>query len=456
MTGRPRVSRLHNSLDLQKTDTNGHDGYDQLGALASSGALTPSEWSRLADHLKVCSQCHEELAKYQEIGTFGMSLIAPTDPSLDLESEWSPESAVAKLMRTLQEQEESGTAPGATSYFPPENSRRWLAAMSLSHLNAALPYAAVIMLFATISVSLYFSGIGIGQQRANARSQSGIQPVATLGAVSRERAEFEQQLQSRSAKMGTLAHELQDAKVAVSTLEGRKKAADETINRLARSSTDREAENNVLRSQYRAAEQERLAISEKLKESEVNLFSVQRNFDLLRDEHAADLVHIASLETQIGSSSHQPQRVDYMEGRQLPSPEPELAELMGARDLFIADVYDIDKTGLPKKPFGRVFYTSGKSLLFYAFDLDRQPGVKAANTFQVWGRRGYGDTHPLNMGIMYLDNQTSKRWMLKFSETKALSQVDAVFVTIEPHGGSDAPKGRQLLYASLRTPANHP
>ena len=82
--------------------------------------------------------------------------------------------------------------------------------------------------------------------------------------------------------------------------------------------------------------------------------------------------------------------------------------------------------------------------------------MKAASTFQVWGRRGYGDTRPLNMGMMYLDNETSKRWTLKFSDTKALSQVDAVFVTIEQHGGSDAPKGRQLLYASLRTPANHP
>jgi hypothetical protein len=145
-----------------------------------------------------------------------------------------------------------------------------------------------------------------------------------------------------------------------------------------------------------------------------------------------------------------------LEARQVSSADPELSGLMGARDLFIADVYDIDKSGLPQKPFGRIFYTKGKSLLFYAFDLDRQPGVKPAATFQVWGRRGYGDAHPLNMGMMYLDSETSKRWALKFSDPKALSQVDAVFVTMEPRGGSNAPKGRQLLYASLRMPANHP
>ena len=447
----------HKQPDIHQTDTNGHDPYDQLCALASSGALTASEWSRLADHLKVCSQCREELAKYQEIATLGLSLIAPIDPSLDVESEWSPESAVAKLMRTLQEQEESDAGPATRPDVATiGRSRRWLPTMPLSHLNTALPYAALVVLLAVISASLYFAGIRIGERRANAYSQSSIQPIASLETLSRERTEVEHELQSRSAKMESLFRELQDAKAAVSTLASRKKATDETINRLERTSTDHEIEDNLLRSQYRTAEQERLAVSETLKASEANLLTLQRNFDLLRDQHAADLVHIASLENKIGSISHEPQRVDYVEARQLPSNEPELADLMGARDLFIADVYDIDKTGLPQKPFGRVFYTKGKSLLFYAFDLDRQPGVKTASTFQVWGRRGYGDTHPLNMGMMYLDNETSKRWMLKFSDAKALSQVDAVFVTIEPHGGSNAPKGRQLLYASLRTPPNHP
>jgi len=48
---------------------------------------------------------------------------------------------------------------------------------------------------------------------------------------------------------------------------------------------------------------------------------------------------------------------------------------MGARKLYIADVFDVDSGSRTKKPFGRVFYTQGKSLIFYAFDLDRQPSV---------------------------------------------------------------------------------
>ena len=49
---------------------------------------------------------------------------------------------------------------------------------------------------------------------------------------------------------------------------------------------------------------------------------------------------------------------------------------MGARDLYIAEVYDVGGNGATKKPYGRVFYTKGKSLIFYAYDLDQQAGVR--------------------------------------------------------------------------------
>jgi len=39
----------------------------------------------------------------------------------------------------------------------------------------------------------------------------------------------------------------------------------------------------------------------------------------------------------------------------------DIRELMGARDLYIAEVYDVALTGKTNKPYGRVFYTKGKS-----------------------------------------------------------------------------------------------
>jgi hypothetical protein len=60
----------------------------------------------------------------------------------------------------------------------------------------------------------------------------------------------------------------------------------------------------------------------------------------------------------------------------------DIRELMGARDLYIAEVYDVSTDGATQKPYGRVFYTKGKSLVFYAYDLDQQAGAKSA-TFQA-------------------------------------------------------------------------
>ena len=118
----------------------------------------------------------------------------------------------------------------------------------------------------------------------------------------------------------------------------------------------------------------------------------------------------------------------------------------------------MDKNSRTRKPFGRVFYTREKSLVFYVFDLDRQPGVRKASAFQVWGRKetAQGErTNSLNLGILYLDNESSRRWILRFDNPQTLARIDAVFVTVEPNGGSSKPTGKPFLYAMLRKEANH-
>jgi len=47
-------------------------------------------------------------------------------------------------------------------------------------------------------------------------------------------------------------------------------------------------------------------------------------------------------------------------------------------------------------------FPQGKSLVFYAYDLDQPPGVKLASTFQAWRRKGpILNAHPLPNGIDY-------------------------------------------------------
>ncbi len=119
-------------------------------------------------------------------------------------------------------------------------------------------------------------------------------------------------------------------------------------------------------------------------------------------------------------------------------------------------MYEVGTNGKTKKPYGRVFYTKGKSLIFYGYDLDQQSGLKNASTFQAWGLRGPDRNNALNLGIMYVDNSTNRRWVLRFDDPSALAQINAVFVTVEPSGGSRAPQGKEVLFAYLNEEPNHP
>jgi hypothetical protein len=121
----------------------------------------------------------------------------------------------------------------------------------------------------------------------------------------------------------------------------------------------------------------------------------------------------------------------------------------------MAEIYDVAKTGDTQKPFGRVFYTKDKSLIFYGYDLDQQRGLKKAHAFQAWGR-GVDQQHDISLGLLYQDDASQERWVLKFNNVKTISQIDAVFVTVEPEGGSSKPSGKPLLFTSLRIDPNHP
>jgi len=141
--------------------------------------------------------------------------------------------------------------------------------------------------------------------------------------------------------------------------------------------------------------------------------------------------------------------------RQLMAAAGDIRDLMGARNLHIIDVADLDGQGKSKKSFGRVFYTEGKSLIFYAFDLS-QKGSASMVSFQAWGQGQRTSTSVKNLGVFHVDDQAQKRWVLRVDNPELLKSVESVFVTVEPSPGRDKPSGRKLLYAYLGTQANHP
>jgi len=135
----------------------------------------------------------------------------------------------------------------------------------------------------------------------------------------------------------------------------------------------------------------------------------------------------------------------------------DITDLMGARNLHLIDVHDADGSGRDRKSFGRVFYTEGKSLIFYAFDLDEKRLANAKYKFEAWGERLGQPSSVKSLGILYSDDKTQRRWVLRVDNPQEIAQIDSVFVTLEPHDReSETPRGKKILYAFLGGQPNHP
>ena len=139
--------------------------------------------------------------------------------------------------------------------------------------------------------------------------------------------------------------------------------------------------------------------------------------------------------------------------KELLTHDRDIRDLIGARDLYIADIYDVAKNGKTAKPFGRIFYTKDRSLVFYGYDLDKQVGLNQSVGFQAWGIGDNGQN--VSLGMFYQD-ESHKRWILRFDDKTTLARLNKVFVTAEPQGGSSQPTGRPLLMAYLQMTSNHP
>ena len=433
-----------------------HEEFRALCAISTSGCLSEEEQRRLEAHLAVCAECREIAREYETMAGVGMpSLVSEfPEPVESAPPGWSAEGAKQELFRRLEVRGEQlpdrdPFASGSALRLTRDRVRRQRWDFWARATQSYLPYAAAV----AVVLAAAAVGYRMGGRQTEAAPSRATQPQAQsqielarpeIASASKERDLLRAQLDERDRAIGNL-----NGKVARQGAEVQElKSADQSLRESLQT-----AEN-----QGTQAASERDDLSRKLERSQTDLASMQKDLESLRQQRAEQALRVANLESQVGKLpgmlKDRDQTVEQQ--RELLDRDRDIRDLMGARDLYIAEVFDVGRDGQTKKPFGRVFYTKGKSLIFYAYDLDQQPGLREASTFQAWGRRGPDLTQSTNLGIFYVDNTSHKRWVLKFNDPKSLEQIDAVFVTVEPKGGSRKPSGKQLLFAYLRVEPNHP
>ncbi len=441
------------------SQTGPHDDFLELCAASTSGDLTDDEQKRLREHLAICASCREALRHYESIVSDVIPAIAAGEEPgrVHEDGTWSheqQEQAEKALFDRLAGEEkhppgETGRRNGSSilphCILPFSSESTWRHVWML--------YAAGILLFCALSFFAYRVGM---HRAADIAKRPQPQPT-NLDAVSTQ--------PSLEEQLSDAGH---DRAVVNTEIAQRDKKIADLRRQLARQSSeinDMKAAQSRFENDLRAGDasrqdlsQQKNELTEKLESAQNNSHSLQKKLVSLAGQSAQDAAHAKASDAKVKDLTRQLQDRESALERQdeLLAHDRDIRELMGARDLYIAEVYDVAGTGETKKPYGRVFYTRGKSLIFYAYDLDQQSELKRASAFQAWGRRGPDRQQAINLGIFYEDNASRKRWILKCDDPKSLAQIDAVFVTVEPNGGSHKPSSKPLLFAYLKVNPNHP
>lgn len=434
-----------------------HDEFIELCAVSTSGELSEQERRKLEAHLAGCAECRQALREFQAAVDLGMPFLASKlSPALSLDSSESFLSHPAQSGQTapLEPALPLQNAANQVGTRPDVGERGFAFAQRNGHGHTKvnwnyvwLPFAACILLSVALGIYSYRMGkshsVEVTQKNSPAPDMQIEALEQRMSDAGHERNDLRTQLAQRDRVISDLRREIQAQSASLGEMKSAQANFEKSI---------QEDE-----SEKQQSAQDRATLAQKFANAQASLQKTQTEFDSLQRQRAQEESRADSLAAQVNDLHAQLRDREQTMNKQedLLAHDRDVRELMGARDLYIAEIYNVALDGT-QKPYGRVFYTKGKSLIFYAYDLDQEAGVRNASTFQAWGQRGPDRRQALNLGIFYEDNTAKKRWVLKFDDPKMLEQIDAVFVTVEPSGGSHKPSGSPLLFTYLKIGPNHP
>jgi hypothetical protein len=426
---------------------NEHDKFRELAAMATAGTLTAAESAELKSHLPGCEECREAYRQYQILAKEGFPMLAAGYDHKEAGGIWDDTATRANLFARI------GAVERRTTFRPAVDLPASRGTKTLLALRPVVRTA----IAACVTVAVGFGAYYLGSQTETRAKRA----VASVAASAEDRAQklasekktVDDLLSGQARKLTELQAESSQKQQQIDKLRSELQALQDRSDALTVGKANSDE-------QLHTVSQQRDSLTEQLRGAQQAYQSVQVELTNLRAERDKAALRLASLETQVDelSAANRNQQMSLDHQQQFLSSDRDIRELMGARNLYIADVFDVDSNSRTRKPFGRVFYTQGKSLIFYAFDLDHQPGIRNA-AFQAWGQREMPQgekAQAVNLGILYMDSQMNRRWALRCDDPKQLAEIDAVFVTVEPLGGSTKPTGKAFLYAMLRKEANHP
>lgn len=431
----------------------GHEQYEELCTLAMIGEVSAAEMQDLRQHLSECADCREQYREFTQFLLPQLSMFS--DNAASFETGYSAADKKRLRKEFLAHAQRSGfsfsrealSGPSTTavpvlrSLFPVHTQRalyRWALAASIATLLFVGGYATHLALVQRMLASMHGAVRTTAAPRpgqAGHDSNTADDSVAQLRATDEADAKAIEALEKKLS--GTIA-ELQKAQDSLRVFEAGRSALLEQL-------SEKNGQIASLQSQAQGNEQSAAGLRTQVAQLQERIADGQAAL-------AANQLRIRDLSDQLTTQTASLDRE-----RQMLAVGRDVRDLMGARNLHIIDVHDANGVGNDRKSFGRVFYTEGKSLIFYAFDLDDKKVINANYTYEAWGERLGQPASVKSLGVLYVDDKAQRRWLLKVDNPQQLAEINSVFVTLEPHNGDGGkPQGKRILYAFLGGEANHP
>ena len=413
-----------------------HDEFVALCALYYSGEISEEEWALLQIHMGYCDSCHQRFLEYQRITSDVIPAMAAVAVSeLDhapRESANTLEAAERRLMSKLD------SLPAETKPAPDQRRFGW-------RLSTTLIAACALVLASVLGVEL-----------ARMNSKPGAKGTQTLGQPRVAQATGSPMIQDTQQALMRTQEQVSSLEQQITAADGRLTQAN-----LARAGIEKQLASEQDAQKQLTAEKEQLSLQ--LAAAQTELDSLRTKWVSAGRDAQQQAANTSALETEVRelkaaldgkdvALSEKDRMLDL--DKDFLAHDRDIRDLIGARNLYIADIFDTNENGRAAKQFGRLFYTRDRSLIFYGFDLDSQPGHKRDVSYQVWGS-GSDRPTPVSLGLFYQDD-SHNRWVLRCNDAKTLARLDMVFVTVEPTGGSTKPTGKPLLRAYLQVEPNHP
>jgi Anti-sigma-K factor rskA, C-terminal len=419
--------------------------FAELCALSTSGELSADELATLNEHVAGCAPCTALLSEYTGLAHVGMAKLAADhhlnraiETPLGYDEAKGEERFVA--FRAHQPTWQSRFQPGVHQVTAID---RW---RSIKRPAILIGTAAALLVCAGGAFEL-------GRRMAAVPSPPTFTTVVrSPAAPDEEKAQLKTELATAQASLKTATDKSVDIERQLAALSDATTLLLAQIEALTR-------KDNADSGSLAALTQQRDALQQQLDEASGALVRAREDLNHAQRDRQGALFRVASLESEIKDLHSELAATSNAAGNdeKFLSADRDIRELMGARDLYIADVFDVKNNGERSRPFGRVFYTKGRRLIFYAFDLQAQSGYREAKAFQAWGKPDRSSGKPISLGIFYEDSEKNQRWVLKADNPEVLARINAVFVTVEPRGGSEKPTGKPFLEAYLHSlPPNHP